>query len=271
MDFDLRVVIFAGIALTGILWAIPIALQRVDARVTARGFRNGSVIATGIFLVSAVIVAILFDQGGAILLGVFVGLILALGYLWLGSLLIAIGLIFRAKPAWTTVGAWAAVPVIVVSVGFGYVSFRSVRDEGSSPPTYLGLVDLEVTGANLGSVHASGDAQCQYDSTGAVRVKAGTVAADSTLTTEDGRLVSVQFDLDAAASAPSLTLVIGVAEADPGKGWQPSPQTIKLAPGSTPRDGSATLTGLVPLGADAFPDERDRWSGQLTWSCAYSE
>src|SRR6476469_2294171 len=123
MDIDPRITVGAAIALTVILWAIPIALQRVDSRVTVRGFRNGSIAAIVLFLIATAIVTFYFngrdtgivtlDLSGALAIGVFAGLVVALGYLWLGALLMAIGLIFNSKPAWSTIGTWAAVPVIV--------------------------------------------------------------------------------------------------------------------------------------------------------------
>jgi hypothetical protein len=184
--------------------------------------------------------------------------------------LIAIGLIFRSKPAWTTVGAWAAVPVIVVSLGFGYVSFRSVSDEGSRPTTYLGTAMLELTGDRLGSVSVSVDwAQCQYDSSGAMRLVAGREAGHP-VTTDDGTPVFLQFDLDSTATKPSIQIVIGKADVEPGKGWDPG-TSISVAPGTIPRDGSVTLTGLVPLTDNGDPDPTERWSGTFSWSCSYSE
>ena len=142
MDIDPRIVAFVAIAATVVLWAVAIVLGRVDARVTARGLRNGSLIALVLFAITAVIVALVFngravflatlDLTGAVELGLLVGLIVGLGYLWLGSVLIAIGLIFRSKPQWTTLGAWSAVPVIVVAAGFGYTSYRSVAADTSS-------------------------------------------------------------------------------------------------------------------------------------------
>jgi hypothetical protein len=277
MDVDPRIIVGAAIALTVILWAIAIALQRVDSRVTVRGFRNGSIVAVGIFIVTALIVAIFFngreiifatlDLRGAFALGVFVGLVFALGYLWLGSLVMAIGLIFNSKPAWSTVGTWAAVPVIVVSLGFGYVSFRSVQQEGTSPSALRGSVALQLAGEKLGAVDVIGNAQCEYDGTGALRLRAGGGVGGSTIATPDGRQVYVKFDLDGSAIDPSIQVIVGSAEADPGKGWQPGPDTIALAPGSTTHTGSALLSDLVPVDSKGHPDPTERWSGKVSWTC----
>jgi vancomycin resistance protein YoaR len=63
VDIDPRILIAGGM-ITVVLWAIPIVLGRVDGRVTARGFRNGSIIAAGLFLVTTALVAIFFYGGG---------------------------------------------------------------------------------------------------------------------------------------------------------------------------------------------------------------
>jgi hypothetical protein len=280
MDIDPRIVVGAAIVLTVILWAAAIVLQRVDARVTARGFRNGSLIAVVLFLIATIVVTIYFngrtsglitlDLPGALAIGVFVGLLVGLGYLWLGGILMAFGLIFKSKPAWSTAGVWAAVPVIVVSLGFGYVSFRSVQQEGSDPSTYLGGVDLELSGAQLGDVHASGKSQCQYDETGAVRVRAGGGVGGVALNSDGGVPIYIQFGLDATATQPTIQIMVGRIEADPGNGWQPSLETIAVAPGSTPQHGEAVLSGILPL-VNARPDPTERWSGHFTWSCAYTD
>ena len=176
MNFDLAVLIVIGATLTAILWAVAILLQRVDARVTARGFRNGSIVALILFVITTIVVTIYFngrasglitfDLPAALSLGAFAGLVVGLAYLWLGGLLIAIGLIFRSTPAWSTVGAWAAVPVLVVSLGFGYVSFRSVNAEGSGQrPTWVRWA-WSWSGAQLGEIRASGTAQCQSTTLG---------------------------------------------------------------------------------------------------------
>src|SRR4051812_22727565 len=112
MTFDLRVVVTMAVGATVLLWAAAVTLRRVDGRVTARGFRNGSIVAVILFLVTTIVVTIYFngqyiyistlDLTGAFALALIVGLIVGLGYLWLGGLLIAIGLIFNAKPAWST-------------------------------------------------------------------------------------------------------------------------------------------------------------------------
>ena len=142
---DVRAVgVIVALGVTAVLWAAAFVLGRVDARVTARGLRNGALIAAALFGITVVIVTFVYngravfvdtlDLTGAFELGLIVGAVVAVSYLWLGAVLIAIGLIFRSKPQWSTLGAWAAVPVIVVSLGFGYVSYRSVNAEGDAAP-----------------------------------------------------------------------------------------------------------------------------------------
>ncbi len=154
MAIDPPVVALILIIATVLLWAAAIILGRVDGRVTARGLRNGALIATALFAITAVIVALVFngravflvtlDLAGAIELGLLVGLVVGLGYLWLGSVLIAIGLIFKSKPQWTTLGAWAAVPVVVMAAGFGYASYKSVTSEGAAASSANGSMHLNL-------------------------------------------------------------------------------------------------------------------------------
>lgn len=265
------------VAVTVVAWLAASALGRVNRTDTLRGLRNGSIVAVVAFLVTTVVVALIFSLRPptfvsfngpvAIVLGALAGVLVALGYMLVGSLLMAIGFIFHAKSGWTTAGAWAAVPVIVVSLGFGYVSFRSVQQEGAPPASSLGSVALQLTGQQLGAVDVNGHAQCEYDGTGSLRLRAGGGVAGTTIATPDGRQVYVKFSLDGSAIAPSIQAIVGSAEVDPGKGWTPGPDTITLSPGSTTSAGSAALTNLVPVNAKGVPDTTERWSGKVSWSC----
>jgi hypothetical protein len=202
--------------------------------------------------------------GPAVMIGASAGLAVALAYLWLGSLLVAIGLIFRAKPAWTTAGAWAAVPIVVVSAGFGYGAYRSVSDERARPASYPGTVALQLTGANIGIVSASGNAICQVNSAGDLSLNSGT-GAGTALTASDGRPVDIGYTMN--ADGAQVQIVVGDFNAAPGKGWDPSPDTIAVVTSSTAASGQARLKDLVPLNARGEPDATERWSGLLDWTC----
>ena len=205
-------------------------------------------------------------------MGIFVGLLVALGYLWLGGLLIAVGFFFRAKPAWATVGVWAAVPVIVVSLGFGYVSFRSVEQDGSAPTAYRGSVALELTGEKLGPINVTGNGQCQYDGTGALRLRAGGGVGGTTIATPDGRQVYVQFD-------PRLVHERTVDRRRRRRCRGGARQGV----GARARDDrrSSGLGNAIRVSLDAASRPRavnsgkairstERWSGKVTWSCSTS-
>ena len=255
MDIDPRIVAFVAIAATVVLWAVAIVMGRVDARVTARGLRNGSLIAFVLFAISAVIVAFVFngravflttlDLTGAIGLGLLVGLIVGLGYLWLGSVLIAIGLIFRSKPQWTTLGAWAAVPVIVVAAGFGYTSYRSVASDSSTSKAN-GLISLSLNGPGTGRISADGSATCSLDSSGTMTITAGT-PTEARIITADGRLTSVQIVASADTGGATIEQ-FSIA------GLDLAPESATTGPGSTTAAGQLQLSG-------------SNWSGTISWSC----
>ena len=143
MDINSGLLILVALGITVGLWSAAIALGRVDWRLTARGLRNGAYVAVILYAITIAIITFVFngravfadtlDLGGSFRLGFVVGTVVAVGYLWLGGVLIAIGLIFKSKQQWTTLGAWAAVPVIVVAAGFGYTSYRSVSSKDRTP------------------------------------------------------------------------------------------------------------------------------------------
>src|SRR4051794_17859984 len=100
MDIDPGLLAAAAIVITVVVWAMAIALRRVDFKVTAQGLRNGVLIAAVLFALTVLIVTFVFngravfaqslDVAGAFQLGLTVGAIVSVGYLWLGSVLIAI-------------------------------------------------------------------------------------------------------------------------------------------------------------------------------------
>jgi hypothetical protein len=255
---DVRLVgLVAAAIVTAALWAAALLLGRVDAKVTARGFRNGVLIAAGLFAVTVVIVTFVYngravfvdtlDLAGAFELGLIVGAVVAIGYLWLGAVLIAIGLIFRSKPQWSTLGAWAAVPVIVVSLGFGYVSYRSVNAEGKTDSSANGTLSIELsTPGQDEPLTTTGAASCASDAAGTFTIHAGT-AAEPQIVTDDGRLVSVQITL--STDAPQAALAMSIA------GLDLSNMSTETAAGSGAASGQIKVTA-APL------------SGTVTWACS---
>src|SRR4051794_36721774 len=273
MDIN-TLLLAAAIIVTPLLWLAPIVLRRGDRRVVVRGLRNGLIVALIIFAIVAVVVGLLasgwqfFGQplgiGPGLLVGVLSGVVAALAYLWLGSLLGAIGLIFRAKAGWVTAGAWAAVPIVIVSAGFGYGAFRSVSDEDARPASYPGTVALQLNGAKIGAISATGSAICQVNSAGDLSINAGG-RGTTALTSGDGRPVEVGYTMN--TDGAQVDVVVGDFRASPGKGWEATPDTVAAAPNSTPASGEAQLHGLVPLNATGEVDATERWSGQITWTC----
>ena len=265
MDFDLRVgLLVLAAVVTAVLWAAAFAMRRVDRDVTIRGLRNGLLVALVLFLITAILVTMLFDLSLAILIGALI----ALGYFWVGAMLIPLGLLFRARPDWTKLGAWVAVPIIVMSAGFGYAAYRAVQEEGAPPRSTNGTVTLALSGPRLGTVNASGTATCQFDNTGALRLQAGAGIGGSALNATDGRPVTIQYAMDANGANRSIQLNVGGIQAVPGKGWDPSPQTIALSPTSTAHAGQVTLNNVVPLDQAGKPDANEVWSGIFSWSCS---
>lgn len=255
MNGDLGLGLLVLVSVTAGTWAAAFALRRVARDVTIRGFRNGTLIAAVLFALTVVVIAFVFngravflvtlDLAGAIELGLLVGAVVALGYLWLGGLLIAIGLIFRSKPQWTTLGAWAAVPVIVVAAGFGYTSYRSFASEGAATSTANGSISVNLSGSQTGRISAQGAASCATDSGGTLTIQTGT-AADPHIITTDGRLTQVQISMNpdtAGASLDTFTIT----------GIDAVPESITPASGQSPN-------GQLLLRATG-------WTGTISWSC----
>jgi hypothetical protein len=266
MNFELSLALLILVSVSAGLWAAAIALRRVERDVTLRGLRNGLLAALVLFLVTATLVTFMFDVS----LGILVGAVIGLGYFWLGAILIPIGLLFHARPDWTRVGAWVAVPIIVMSAGFGYAAYRAVQQEGAPPTSTNGTVELSLSGARLGTANASGAATCQFDNTGALRLQAGAGIGGSPLNATDGRPVTIQYAMDANGANRSIQLGVSGVKAVPGQGWDPSPQTIALSPTSTAHAGQVTLSGMVPLDANGEPNPTEVWSGVFNWTCSGS-
>ena len=61
MDDPRLVIVLLALAVTGVLWAAALVMGRVDVRVTARGFRNGALIAAALFGITVAIVTFVFN------------------------------------------------------------------------------------------------------------------------------------------------------------------------------------------------------------------
>jgi hypothetical protein len=112
-------------------------LTRRSGGVVTRGVRNGSFVSLVLFGIATALVTVLltghglsivsnFSFSDALTTGLVAGGILGFGYFALGVALVIVGLVFRAKPDWITAGAWAAVPVVVIAIGFGTYIYRAI-------------------------------------------------------------------------------------------------------------------------------------------------
>ena len=255
VDLIPTLIAVAGLAVTIVLWVTAIALHRVDAAVTLRGLRNGLLVALGLFAVTFVLETWLFNASS----GLIVGLVVGLGYLWVGSTLIPLGLVFNSKPAWTTLGAWAAVPVIVVSIGFGYTEYRAANDQ-SQTTTANGTIALSLSGFGQYPVTANGVATCTTGTAGDMTLFGGS-SGNAAVMSADGRVIQLQFSIDATGANPTLSLTVGSQTSTS------TPGALALDAGSSATGGHAKLTGMVPTGANGQPDPANPWSGDFSWAC----
>lgn len=69
------------------------------------------------------------DFGGALLLGLVVGAILAIVYVWLGLLLMPVGILLGAGRRWVSVGTWLAVvpAAFVIGVSIALLAFSQAH------------------------------------------------------------------------------------------------------------------------------------------------
>jgi len=253
---DLLVVgLVIAAAASALVWATAIALHRVDPSVTLRGLRNGLLVAVALFAVTLILETALFNLAS----GLAVALVVGVAYFWIGSTLIPVGLVFKSKPAWTTLGAWAAVPVIVVSIGFGYTEYRSANDQ-TQTTTANGTIALSLNGLGQDAVTANGVATCTTSSAGDMSLFGG-ATGNAAVMSEDGRVIQLQFSIDASGANPSLSLTVDSQTSTS------TTQALALDAGSSPTGGHAKLAGMVPLGAEGQPDPSQVWSGDFSWSC----
>lgn len=255
MDPFPTLIAVAGLAVTILLWVTAIALHRVDPAVTVHGLRNGVIVALGLFAVTLVLETWLFNLSS----GLLVGLVVGLGYFWVGATLIPLGLVFNSKPAWTTLGAWAAVPVIVVSIGFGYTEYRAANEQ-TETTTANGTIALSLNGLGQYPVTANGVATCSTSTAGDMTLFGG-ASGNAAVMSADGRVIQLQFAIDANGANPSLSLTVGSQTSTS------TPQALTLDAGSSPTGGHAKLAGMVPLGANGQADSANPWSGDFSWSC----
>ncbi len=107
------------------------------------GLRRGLLVGFVIFAITAIVLTIFLNVGNfifstlgfadAVAFGVFAGLVLGVGFVWLGLVLAAIGVLIRPNEMWVRFGAWVAAPIIVVAAGFGLASYNAFQAEQARP------------------------------------------------------------------------------------------------------------------------------------------
>lgn len=138
------IVLAAAAALTVGLLAVSLRSDRVDKTVLLAGARIGLLIAVVLAGVIVALVTLLLngrpllfesrDLAGAFRLALLIGGPLAVGYFWLGLVLVAAGLLRGASADWARRGAWLVTPVVAIvvisAVGFG---LAAVQREAQPP------------------------------------------------------------------------------------------------------------------------------------------
>jgi hypothetical protein len=133
----------AAATIGGVAWILAIARGRVDRAEVARGFTHGAVIATILLAVTATLIAVFLSGreflggvvgfGEALGLGVVVGAVLGVAYVVAGAVLMPIGLLVRKSRDWALYGTWAAVVIVIISLGLGWTAYTAYQDD-SAPP-----------------------------------------------------------------------------------------------------------------------------------------
>jgi hypothetical protein len=265
---DLNTLLVLGLAATVALWVVTWARHPEMRGLAARGIRMALVGAIVVALVMVVLTTLFFNGrdffgtislGSAFSFGLVVGGFVGAGFFWLNTVILPIGLWFKATDGWA-VGSVLATPVVVAAVGFGFTAYNAYQYQSQQPQVEAGTMNVELTGQRLGRVVAVSAADCQFLPDGGFHM-------DANLTALDGRSVSVQMGLAADGEISVVAVRVGDSFAGPGKGWDIGPDTTRLVNGWSHTGGQMELTDLVPLGGDGEPDPTERWSGSLSFGC----
>jgi hypothetical protein len=136
-----------AVVLTVGAWVAAARLGRLTDMPVRPGLRNGATIALLIGLIVVAVVTLYMNGreflGGpiglvdAFTLGLLVGVPVAVGFFWLGALLMPLGLLVRLGRRWTTAGVWIAVPLAAVLIYAAYVGYQTATgaDQAPNSPT----------------------------------------------------------------------------------------------------------------------------------------
>lgn len=258
-----------GLPATVVLWVVTWARHPEMRGLALRGASIALVAAIVVALVMVVVTTLFFNGrdffgtislGSALSFGLIVGGFVGASFFWLNTVILAIGLWFKATGGWA-VGALAATPVVIAAVGFGFTAYNTYQYQQEQPQNVSGTFALEMDGARLGHISASGAATCSLQVDGGLVVNANEPA-------RDGRQTDIQLSVAASGEVRAVALTVDQSQAFPGKGWEPGADTTQLVAGWSRAQGQMTFRDLVPLAANAEPDPTERWSGSLSWTCA---
>lgn len=273
---DIQIALIVGLALTVLLLALVARTQPAKRPLLRRGIARATLVSILVGLVIGVVVTFTFtgrefldstvEFPGALLLGLVLATTAAGAFLWLATLLLAVGLWWRGGSGWASYGALIAVPMVAAAVIFGYSILQLLQADAESPTVRVGSASLVLEGGRLGRATASGSATCILWPEGSFGLEAG-FDPQQHFVTADGRSASVQLGLATDGAVELLAMSVGEVGATPGKGWQPGPETTRPSPGSTAAAGEVALSGIVPLTGSGEPDPDERWQGSLTWDC----
>lgn len=258
---------------TVVIWAAAV-VRRLDRSVVLRGLRVGLAVSLVIGAAITVLVTVVMagrpfifttlDFKDAFFLGLLLAAPIAVGFFWIGSDLLLLGLLFRRGESWATRGAWFATPIAAL-VGAAVIGgIGALRDQQAQPTMVAGSASLQVSGEMLGAVAAAGDVQCRAWPDGMFRLDGG--GNYTNLTSDDPRPITIYLVVDSIGN-PTMGTMVGNLEAFPGKGGDTS--TTVLEPGWSRQRGALTFNNLVPSDTGFQPSPTERWSGRLTWDCPF--
>ena len=130
MEIGRELLVVIGLLATSFLWVTAVALHRFSWSAALAGVRNGLLISLILGGVAGLLIyAVVSSLSGAFWIAVSMGFVIGVGFLWLGLTLMPIGFLARGGRDWARYGTWAAVGVVVVSIGLGWTAYSAYLQE----------------------------------------------------------------------------------------------------------------------------------------------